>query len=71
MFKVSEAITMTNFIAYSRLSKKNGTVASICIFCQETVATGLNIIELVPSEIAHKCAIVQTVVNEYKELGRA
>jgi hypothetical protein len=59
---------MTDFIAYSRQSKRDGTVDSVCKLCEKTVVTGLSIIDLVPAEIAHTFAFAQTVVNEYKEL---
>jgi len=62
---------MTTFIMFERQHKRNGTVDSICILCRQTIATGQSLIDLVPSEIAHKCEAGQVLAREFQEMRRA
>ena len=62
---------MTTFITFDRQYKQNGTVDSVCILCQRTVATGQSIIDLVPSEIVHTCATTQIRSHDYQEMHHA
>ena len=62
---------MTTFITFDRLYKRNGTVDSICILCQQTIATGQSLIDLVPSEIAHKCEAELVLARKFQEMRSA
>lgn len=61
----------TTFITFDRQQKRNGTVSSVCILCQQIIATGQNLIDLVPSEIAHRCDTAQVPLREYEEMPHA
>ena len=62
---------MTTFVTFERRYKRNGTVESICILCQQTIATGQSLIDLVPLEIAHRCEAKLVLVREFQEMRRA
>jgi hypothetical protein len=62
---------MTAFITFNRQHKRDGMVASVCILCQQTIATERNLIELVPAEIAHRCDAAQATPREYQEMRHA
>ena len=62
---------MTTFITFDRQYKRNGMVDSICLLCQQTIATGQSLIDLVPSEIAHKCETKQVLAREFQEMRSA
>jgi hypothetical protein len=53
---------ITTFITFSR-HNRNGVVDSVCILCQQPIASGLNVMELIPSEIAHTCTPAQIILS--------
>ena len=61
---------MTTFITFDR-QQRDGTVYSICILCQQTIASGQSLIDLVPSEIAHRCGAAHFLPDKYQEMRRA
>jgi hypothetical protein len=62
---------MTAFIMFNRQHKRNGIVSSVCILCEQTIATGRSLLELVPWEIAHRCDAAQANPSEYQERPHA
>jgi hypothetical protein len=62
---------ITTFIAFDRQQKRNGTVNSVCILCQQIIATGQDLIDLIPSEIVHRCDTAQILPREHEEMRHA
>ena len=50
---------MKIFIMFNRQQTLNGEVSSFCICCQTIIATARNLLDLVPSEMAHICEAPQ------------
>ena len=61
---------MTTFITFDR-QQRDGRVHSICILCQQTIASGQSLIDLIPSEIVHRCDAAHVISREYQEMRRA
>lgn len=66
-----EVNPMTTFVSFNRRYKRDGSVDSICVHCQQTIATARSLIDLVPSEIAHTCESTQILDRESQEMRRA
>lgn len=49
---------MKVFIMFNRLKARNGEISSVCVCCQQTIATARNFLDLVPFEIAHICIAI-------------
>ena len=63
---------MTVFIMFNRLIAPNGEISSVCVCCQQTVASVRNFLDVVPFEIAHICIAIQIDPRQSLEvqLGR-